>query len=489
VRHDIYFGDGGAGNTVQRRLPDSDDQRLARALGLILFNDADADMRYSKVDIPGLVGPSSAANIDAWFEQVGRALPPGERLLFYFTGHGGPDPKGGDKPRNTNLVMPGEPNSYPMDRFVEQLDAMSPDVEVTLVMVQCYSGGFANVIYNEGDPAKGLARHPRAGFFSTVASRTAAGCTPDIAEEDYHEFSTSFFEALAGETRTGRAVTRPDFDGDGRTSYAEAFAHVLLSSDTVDLPTTTSDRLVRDRSRFAKSEDGPNAGLLPQDAPWSSVIAAASPSERAALEGLAQLLGLDGEDRLTRARAQAKAIDPRRNSGRGRGRNQPRRPDAARVEPDDSEPLDREPTAQAPPQGGRRGGGGPAAGRLRSALADRWPELTVPLHPDAPRIVAEQGAEIRRFLEAQPDYQALAARLARRPAPDPNDPERRWVKYQRLLDRADSVILGANLGRLGDPEALGVHRRLVELESRTLGPGRAPLAEGLPAAPEPPSGS
>ncbi|WP_165246546.1 hypothetical protein [Paludisphaera soli] len=486
VRHDIYFGDGGAGNTVQRRLPEGDDQRLAKALGLILFNDADADMRYSRVDIPDLVGPSSAANLDAWFEQVGRALPPGERLLFYFTGHGGPDPKGGDKPRNTNLVMPGEPNAYPMERFVGQLDAMSPDVEVTLVMVQCYSGGFANVIYNEGDPARGFARHPRAGFFSTIASRTAAGCTPDIAEEDYHEFSTSFFEALAGETRTGRAVTRPDFDGDGRTSYAEAFAHVLLSSDTIDLPTTTSDRLLRDKSRFARAEDGPAQGLLPQDAPWSTVIAAASPPERAALEGLSQLLGLDGEDRLTRARAKAKAIDPSRNTGRGRGRNQPRdRPEAAQAEPE-PESFDREPTAQAPTEGGRRGGPGPAAGRLRSALADRWPELTVPLHPDAPRILAEQGGEIRRFLEAQPDYRAFAGRLARRPAPGPDDPERRWVKYQRLLDRADSVILGANLARINDPEALGVFRRLVELEARTLGPDRPPIAEGRPAAPTPP---
>ncbi|AMV35859.1 hypothetical protein [Planctomyces sp. SH-PL62] len=469
IRHDIYFGDGGAGPSVQHRMPEGDEQRLARALGLILFNDDDGDLRYSTVDIPGLVGPSSVANLDAWFEQVGRALPPGERLFFYFTGHGGPDPKGGDQPRNTSLVMPGTPNAYTVDRLARQLDAMSPDVDVTLVMVQCYSGGFANVIYNEGDPDKGFAPNPRAGFFSTIASRTAAGCTPDISEEDYHEFSTSFFEALAGETRTGKPVVRPDFDGDGRTSYAEAFAHVLLSSDTIDIPTTTSDRLLRDHSRFALPEDDPDLGLLPQDAPWSAVLAAADPAQKAALEGLSQILGLDGEDRLARAREQARRIDPRRNNGRGRGRNRPaNRPDAAQADP----PPRREYTAQAPPTGpnaARRSN--PAVGRLRAALAERWPELTVPLHPEVPRIVAEQSDAIRRFLEAHPDYPAISGRLSRRPAPLGDDPERTWVKYQRLLERADTVILAANLPKTGDPEALGVLRRLLELESRTLAPG------------------
>ena len=502
VRHDVYFGDGGAGRSVQYRLADSPDQRLTKALGLILANSPDADMRYARVELPGLVGPSSVANVDAWFDAVGRSLPAGTQLVFYFTGHGGPDAAHRDDPRNTTLVMPGRPNSLDVKHFVAQLDKVSPDVDVTLVMVQCYSGGFANVIYNEGDPDKGFARHPRAGFFSTVATRTAAGCTPDIDEEDYHEFSTSFFEALAGETRTGRPVARPDFDGDGRTSYAEAFTHVLLTSDTVDIPVTTSDRLLRDKSRFARPEDDPALGLLPQDAPWSTVLAAATPAQRAALEGLSQVLKLDGEDRLARARAKAKELDPRRNAGRGRGPNPggPPSNNNNRSQQDPPAVEHEEHTAQAPQTppdqpggpnrnapGGMRPGmtpGGGAAAKLRAVLADRWPELTVPLHPDIPRILAEERDEIRRVLEAQPEYRAFSERLVRRPL-DPaaaaRNPERQWVKHQRLLERADSVILGANLARLSDPEALGVYRRLVDLEGRTLAPSHPPVAGGQPA--------
>jgi hypothetical protein len=473
ARHDVYFGDAGARNSVQYRLPESDDQQLARALGMILWNNSEADVRYEKVSLPGLAGPSSVANVEAWFEVVGRSLPAGERLVFYFTGHGGPDSANRDGPRNTTLIMPGYPGALTVQQFVAQLDKLSPQVDTTLVMVQCYSGGFANVIYNEGDPAKGFARHPRAGFFSTIASRTAAGCTPDVSEEDYHEFSTSFFEAILGRTRTGRTVSRPDYDGDGRTSFDEAFTHVLLTSDTIDIPTTTSDRLLRDKSRFAMGDADAARGLLPRDAPWSTVLDAASPSQRAALEGLSQALGLDGEDRLTQARAKAGELDPGRNRGRGRGPGQRRGN------------QDQGPTAQAPAPGGRGPGQGFNLGRLRAALADRWPELSVPFHPDAPRIIAEERDEIRRVLEAQPDFAALSRRVARR-TPDPEalarSPERRWVKHRRLLERADSVILGANLPRLDDAEALGVYRRLLELEHRVLAPDApAPVAEGQPA--------
>lgn len=465
ARHDVYFGDGGAGKSVQYLMPEGDEQRLAKALGMIFFNNGDGDIRYDKVKLPGLVGPSSAGNVQAWFDVVGRALPSGERLLFYFTGHGGEDSANRDDPRNTSLIMPGWPRELRVNQFVAELDKLGPDVDVTLVMVQCYSGGFANVIYNEGDPSKGFSPHPRAGFFATVASRVSAGCSPDVSQDDYHEFSTSFFEALLGETRSGHPVQKPDYNGDGRTSFDEAFTHVLLTSDTIDIPTTTSDRLLRDRSRFAQTQDDVNAGLLPQDAPWSMVLAAASPSQRAALEGLARMLGYQGEDTLAQARARAAELDPARNRRRGRG------PEAAAMVDLD----DQGPTAQAPPSrpAPDRRRPGVNMGRLRASLADRWPELAVPFHPDAPKIIAEEGDEILRVLEAQPDFAALSQRIARRvPTPEmlAHSPERQWVKHRRLLEQADSVILGANLPKLDDAEALGVYRRLLEMESRVLGP-------------------
>ena len=58
----------------------------------------------------------------------------------------------------------------------------------------------------------------RCGFFATVHDRKAAGCTADIDEANYQEYSTYFFAALRGKTRTGTPITPPDYDGDGRVS-------------------------------------------------------------------------------------------------------------------------------------------------------------------------------------------------------------------------------------------------------------------------------
>ena len=46
-----------------------------------------------------------------------------------------------------------------VSEFVKELDKLPTEVPVTVVMVQCYSGGFANIIFNEGDANKGLTNH------------------------------------------------------------------------------------------------------------------------------------------------------------------------------------------------------------------------------------------------------------------------------------------------------------------------------------------
>ena len=112
-------------------------------------------------------------------------------------------------------------------------------------MVQCYSGGFANFIFKDGDPKNDLSKQPRAGFFATVEDRVAAGCTPDIREENYREYSTRFWEALCGETRMGQKVEQPDYNKDGKVSLSEAHTYVIINSQTIDIPIKTSDVFLR----------------------------------------------------------------------------------------------------------------------------------------------------------------------------------------------------------------------------------------------------
>jgi hypothetical protein len=190
---------------------------------------------------------SSLAALDKWIST--RTKQGGKQTnLIYFTGHGGKADK--KTPHNTTAYLWNNTRLKVSD-LVKKLNKLPKDQPCVFVMVQCYSGGFANIIFKEGDPKKGLSEYPRAGFFATVKDRVAAGCTPDIREKNYFEYSTRFWEGLCGESRIGKKTKKPDLNKDGRTSLAEAHAYVVLRSDTIDIPIKTSEVFLRHFSALA----------------------------------------------------------------------------------------------------------------------------------------------------------------------------------------------------------------------------------------------
>ncbi|NJN20892.1 MAG: hypothetical protein HC812_06460 [Leptolyngbya sp. RL_3_1] len=92
------------------------------------------------------------------------------------------------------------------------------------MMAQCFSGAFANLIYEGGDPEGPVALQTRCGFFATVETRPSVGCTPLVNEADYEDYSSSFFAGLSGRDRVGNPAPSADYDQDGQVTYAEAHA-------------------------------------------------------------------------------------------------------------------------------------------------------------------------------------------------------------------------------------------------------------------------
>ena len=248
------------------------------------------------------------------------------------------------------------------------LDQLPEGVSVTAIMVQCYTGGFARLIYNGADPQQGLSPQSRCGFFATVHDRVAAGCTPDVDKSSYVEYSSYFWEALGGRTQSGEAIARPDYDGDGRVSLAEAHAYTVLHAETIDLPLTTSSEFLSEWSQFADDE---HPELLADDAPYDTVRELATPAERAILEGLSTQLGLEGNDRIAEAE---RAGGESRRFRRGQRGRQP----------------------------------GRGARRLREEIADdlraRWPELSNVLNPGAIALVTTRSKEFVAAVEGHPKY-------------------------------------------------------------------------------------
>jgi hypothetical protein len=369
----------------------------------------------------------------------------GDRLFVYFTGHGGPG--GRQTPRNTTLDLWLD-GGMTVRELVALLDKLSPKVRVVLVMVQCHAGGFGDVIFRNADVGPVLAEPTRCGFFATWPDRLAAGCTPDTQEENYKDYSTSFFAALSGHTRTGEKVERPDYDGDGRTSLAEAHAYVLLNSDTIDIPMTTSDVLLR---QFGKTKDERAADLVTPSTSFEALLARATPDRRTVLQGLSDQLKLTGDDRAASAKALADVLDKRRKA----------------LEP-----------PQQPRGGGNRRGGGrdrdPTGERIRARLLARWPEMASPFHPAVAAALAREPDEIVRVIELTPGFQKWedANTKANERADQSFELERKWVKCQRFLYVAETVALEANLPKFAGKLVQARYAELRAAENGFLGEGK-----------------
>ena len=285
----------------------------------------------------------------------------------------------------------------------------------------------------------GLEDAPHHVLFATVHDRVAAGCTVDVEEGNYQEYSTFFFEAIHGQTRFGQPVKRPDYDGDNRVSYDEAHAYALLTSNSIDISTKTSGALLRKFSRLSGKDDG-DKDLWPINHPYSELIEQAIPSDRAILGGLSVKLELTGEDRVTQARDLAKKIQ------RGRG--------------DIKKDRDRL---------------GNEHRQLRGILAKELkricPELANAWHPSVPEVLTgPEGIKLLGQIDKREDYKKfanLAPKLKKMDA-QRHELERKWVKTQRFLRVVENVVLARNLPQVADTRMVERYKEILEAEHGSL---------------------
>ncbi|MCY1075193.1 Caspase domain-containing protein [Archangium lansingense] len=265
---------------------------LAPASATVYFangNDGQATVRYlgegareqfKALEIPHLKGPATLEHFLEWVEQSARDTPQ-QPVFIYFTGHGGLN----GRHRNNNHLALWEGDSLTVRAFGLFLNRLPSTTPVVTVMSQCYAGSFANFIYQDANPKRPVVAQPRCGFFATVDYLPSVGCTPEVDEADYKDYSSSFFAGLSGLGRTGKVVTSADYDGDGRVSYAEAHAFAKVDGETTDLPISTSESWLqrrvkrRDRSRLTS-------------APIQEVMRSGRPAQRYVVESLVRKLGL-----------------------------------------------------------------------------------------------------------------------------------------------------------------------------------------------------
>ncbi|MEL6398072.1 MAG: Caspase domain-containing protein [Cyanobacteria bacterium J06626_4] len=228
-----------------------DHQGWDAAIATLFFangNDGQATVRYIdplgrerfKVpEITGLTGAATVPNVQAWLDNYPQTAQGANDCpaFMYFTGHGALNTNNDD---NNSLIL-WEEELLSVQALAQTLDRWPTEIPFVTMMAQCYAGSFANVIYEQGDPAQPVALQSRCGFFATVKSRPSVGCTPLVNEADYRDYSSSFFAGLSGRDRLGHAVESADYDGNGTISFAEAHAFAKVDGETPDWPISTSE--------------------------------------------------------------------------------------------------------------------------------------------------------------------------------------------------------------------------------------------------------
>ena len=437
LQHDVLFSDGDSpGRDVQYEDRGWEVPRARRLLAQVYDEEDDLGYRYRSHELPDVRGPATRAELDRWFAEVGSTLAAGDRLVLYATGHG----DDGDEGRN-NVLDLWNGDAITVRELAALLDKLPAGVTVVAVMVQCYSGGFAELMFTGGNRDNGFAAATRCGFFSTIPDRIAAGCTPDVYEENYRDYSTSFWAALRGTTRTGVALdpAARDFDGDGAVSLAEAHAFAQLDDESIDIPIRTSDRFLR---LYSDPGEGRGGRLVNAEDMLPRLNGLMSPADRAVIDGLSKHLKVGGQYRYKEVKDLSEALELQHNDLERQQKEIRSRYDDARED-------------------------------IRDAVELRWPELTNRWDPAVDRLLNEGTDELVREVEAHPRYgefTKLADEWSELAAQD-DALQLRHVKCRRLMNRIKSVILAHNLPLTADEATVARYEGLIAAENGTLGVG------------------
>ena len=346
--------------------------------------------------------------------------------MLYFTGHG--SPLNGNL-ENNHYDLWGKAGNLSVKELSGQIEHLPPTMPVYVVMAQCYSGSFGNLLFEGGDPTQGYNKRDIVGYFASTKNRMAAGCTPALNEAEYHDFTSYFFAALTGTDRMGRHVTGADFNHDGHVGMDEAFCWTLVNDHSIDTPVCTSDVLLRHEVKFTEEE------II--QTPFADLKKWATRPQKAALDGLSEKLGLTSETRYAEA---YKMMTPTPDSA------------AQQVFRDANQKFRQLRSVQ------------------RRFLLERWPDLKTPNTPayDKAKVEASKYFETNEEAKAAAKqlisaYDAVQAAMGTTQLPE--NTAAYAIRFVRL---ATSIVLAHRLQQTGNAEQKARFARLSSFERKPM---------------------
>ena len=464
VEHQIFFADG---FDTQEDLQVMSPKEEASSPTIALLESAFAidrpSLSYRNHQVPNISGPISPKSVRAALDGIAMKLSDGDRLFIYVTAHGAPGSS--KEPMNTSITC-WRKQPLSMKTFSEWLDRLPSGVPVVLVMAQCYCGGFANTMFEGGEPSKGLAKAVRVGFFAQRFDLPAAGCRPDIENDE--EYSSYFWGAFLGRSRTGKKAEGVDGDQNGRISLEEAHAYAVRASQTIDIPLRSSDMFLRHYSRIAGYDStripgSPSDIALPDEelglarfnGSLSDVCLLGTVAQRHSIEAIASQLGLpldcEVDAVFQKNKVQSENYQQSRSVPGRRGPGGPGGPGGA----------------------GRRTSRNSGRRDFQREIVESWPDLENPTEwKELPWLIGMEGESIFNELRQLPTFEAYRKSQDDRRLSKENaaTAELRDVQFRRLVHTMESIVLAQNLPRIASPDIQIRFKEIIALESSFLQP-------------------
>ncbi len=407
----LLFAGGNEAASVRSLDPRADPDAVLARLGNLFLPRAGRQSQYRRPSLS-----AAAATLDNVERALGRAFGESrERLLVYVAAHG----EQGEHARDNYVDLWGRERLL-VSRVAELHEAQPQPRPLRLLVASCFSGGFGELAFAGAEVEKGITRAPRCGLFAGPWDRQTSGCDPNPDRGAQEGYSIHVLHALLRQDRNGQPLPAAelDYDGDGSIGLLEAHTRARIASASIDVPTTTSERYLRE----VEQKHGPiDLTLLPEDA--------------AVVAQLGKKLGAPSraraEQRLKELRAKLIGIDERFEDA-----------DAARET---------------------------AVAKLSAELLGRWPVVDDPYHAEFASTLQKHGGDIAEVLDrsaaarelrkAEEQIEALDLQLR---ALEPQE-----AMLMRLLRAYETLALASSLASRGGPKYQN-YRALLACERERL---------------------
>lgn len=250
----VLFAGGSGSLSVREENPEPHGDEVLLALGELFHPRVGRQSHYAAVRLA-----AARASVENVEERLRSALSSAEGpLLLYIAAHGDQ----GEHPRDNAVALWGG-RSLTVARVAELDEGRKRPLR--LVVTSCFSGGFAELAFENAEERRGPSHAPRCGLFAGTWDRETSGCDANPDRRAQESYGLHFIHALGGTDRAGNRLDPKlvDFDHDGRIGLFEAHSRARVAALSLDVPTTTSERFLRSVEHGTLPID---PKLLPEDA-------------------------------------------------------------------------------------------------------------------------------------------------------------------------------------------------------------------------------